>query len=170
MGVYGRFMLNVIKRAEAVPVMHNVLVPFDRFLFRATKGRASLAHFGAANTQVMQNLLLTTVGRKSGKRRDNPVLFLDHDGGFVIVGSRYGTETHPGWTYNLDADPQATVIVRGQERRVTARRLSEQELQAAVAGAREDLPGVAGLPGAHGPRVPCLPPTAARSRGVAPSR
>lgn len=129
MGVYGRFMLNVIKRAEAVPVMHNVLVPFDRFLFRATKGRASLAHFGAANTQVMQNLLLTTVGRKSGKRRDNPVLFLDHDGGFVIVGSRYGTETHPGWTYNLDADPQATVIVRGQERRVTARRLSEQELQ-----------------------------------------
>ncbi len=130
MGVYGRFMLTVIKRAEAVPVMHNVLVPLDRALFRATKGRASLAHVGAGNAQVMQNLLLTTVGRKSGKRRDSPVLFLDHDGGYVIVGSRYGSEQHPGWTYNLLADPQATVLVRGRQQRVTARRLSEAELKA----------------------------------------
>lgn len=130
MGVYGRFMLGVIKRAEAVPVMHNVLVPLDRTLFRATKGRASLAHIGAGRSQVMQNLLLTTVGRKSGKRRDSPVLFLDHEGGYVVVGSRYGTEQHPGWTYNLLADPQATVIVRGRTERVTARRLREEELQA----------------------------------------
>lgn len=128
MGLYARFMLATIKRAEAVPVMHNVLVPLDRFVYRATKGRASLAHFGTGRTQVMQNLLLRTVGRKSGKRRDNPVLFLDHDGGYVVVGSRYGTDTHPGWTYNLAADPDATVIVRGREERVTARRLSEQEL------------------------------------------
>ncbi len=130
MGAYGRFMLSVIKRAEAVPVMHNVLVPLDRTLFRVTKGRASLAHLGAGRAQVMQNLLLTTVGRKSGKRRDSPVLFLDHEGGYVVVGSRYGTETHPGWTYNLLADPQAKVIVRGREEQVTARRLSEDELQA----------------------------------------
>lgn len=130
MGAYGRFMLNLIKRAEAVPVMHNVLVPIDRLLFRATKGRASLAHFGAANTQVMQNLLLTTTGRKSGKRRDNPVLFLDHDNGYVVVGSRYGTDRHPGWTYNLLHDPRATVIVRGRTERVTARRLSPEELEA----------------------------------------
>jgi deazaflavin-dependent oxidoreductase (nitroreductase family) len=129
-GVYGRFMLNMIKRAEAVPVMHNLLVPLDRTLFKATKGRASLAHFGAGKSQVMQNLLLTTVGRKSGKRRDSPVLFLDHEGGYVVVGSRYGSEQHPGWTYNLLADPHASVIVRGREQRVTARRLSEDELEA----------------------------------------
>ena len=130
MGVYKRVMMDFVKRANTVPVLHNVIVPVDRALFRATKGRASLAHFGAANTQVMQNLLLTTVGRKSGKRRDSPVLFLDHDGGWVVVGSRYGSETHPGWTYNLIADPQAKVIVRGREHQVTARRLSADELQA----------------------------------------
>lgn len=129
MSLYGRFMLDVIRRAEAVPVIHNVLVPLDRRLFRATRGRASLAHLGAGRSQVMQNLLLTTVGRRSGKRRESPVLFLDHDGGYVIVGSRYGTETHPGWTYNLLADPHATVIVRGREEQVRARRLSEEELQ-----------------------------------------
>jgi deazaflavin-dependent oxidoreductase (nitroreductase family) len=130
MGVYSRFMLGFIRRAEAVPVMHNVLVPLDRVLFRATKGRASLAHFGAGKSQVMQNLLLRTVGRKSGKPRDNPVLFLDHDGGWVVVGSRYGTDSHPGWTYNLLADPRAKVIVRGREHPVTARKLTPGELQA----------------------------------------
>ncbi len=130
MGVYSRFMLSTIKRAQAVPVMHNVLVPLDRMIFRATKGRASLAHIGANNHQTMQNLLLTTVGRKSGKKRDNPLLFLDHDGGWVIVGSRYGTDTHPGWTYNLAADPQAKVIVRGSEHAVAARRITQDELDA----------------------------------------
>jgi hypothetical protein len=79
MGLYGRFMLSVIKRAEAVPVMHKLLVPLDRRIFRLTKGRASLAHFGAGNAQVMQNLLLTTTGRRSGKPRDTPLLFLDHE-------------------------------------------------------------------------------------------
>ena len=128
MGVYGRVMMGIAKRAEAVPLLHNVFVPVDRFVYRATKGRASLVHLGAGNAQVMQNLLLRTVGRKSGRRRDSPVLFLDHDGGYVVVGSRYGTDTHPGWTYNLLADPQATVVVRGREERVTARRLRPDEL------------------------------------------
>lgn len=128
MGVYGRFMLGFIRRAETVPVLHNVLVPIDRTIYKATRGRASLAHVGAGNAQVMQNLLLTTTGRKSGKPRDSPVLFLDHDGGYVVVGSRYGTETHPGWTYNLLGDPRARVLVRGRAQSVTARRLSPEEL------------------------------------------
>lgn len=128
MGIYGRVMLGVIRRAEAVPLIHNVLVPLDRAVFRATQGRASLAHIGAGKAQVMQNLLLTTTGRKSGTPRDSPVLFLDHAGGYVVVGSRYGTDSHPGWTYNLLAAPQATVLVRGRRESVTARRLSPAEL------------------------------------------
>lgn len=130
MGIYSRFMLATIKRAEAVPLMHNVLVPLDRQVFKLTKGRASLAHFGRDNSQVMQNLLLTTTGRKSGKPRATPLLYLDHDGGYVIVGSRYGTEKHPLWTLNLAADPHAKVIVRGVEMDVLARRLSPDELSA----------------------------------------
>jgi len=127
--LYGRVMLGVIRRAEAVPVIHNVLVPIDRALFKATRGRASLAHVGAGKAQVMQNLLLTTTGRRSGRKRDSPVLFLDHDGGYVVVGSRYGTDSHPGWTFNLMAEPRAEVLVRGRRQAVTARKLSESELR-----------------------------------------
>jgi deazaflavin-dependent oxidoreductase (nitroreductase family) len=127
-GLYSRFMLATIRRAEVVPLLHNVLVPLDRRLFKLTKGRASLAHFGRDNSQVMQNLLLTTTGRRSGKPRATPLLYLDHDGGYVIVGSRYGTDKHPLWTLNLAADPHAKVIVRGVEHEVDARRLTPEEL------------------------------------------
>jgi len=120
-----------LTRSEAaVPLVHHVVVPLDRRIFKATKGRMSLTHLGSSlNRRAMQDLLLTTTGAKSGKQRSTPVLFLDHEGGFVIVGSRYGTETHPHWTANLLATPQATVLVRGRELRVDARRLSQQDVE-----------------------------------------
>ncbi len=113
-----------------MPLVHNVVVPLDRRIFKATRGRMSLTHLGSSlKRRAMQDLLLTTTGAKSGKQRSTPVLFLDHDGGFVIVGSRYGTETHPHWTANLLAKPEATVLVRGQDLHVHARRLAEQEVE-----------------------------------------
>lgn len=129
MGLYSRTMLAFVATERAIPLMHNVVVPLDRALFKATRGRASLAHLGAAGRRsAMQNLLLTTTGRKSGKPRSSPVLFLDEDGGYVVVGSRYGTDSHPLWTANLLADPRATVLVRGREQAVVAERLSPEQL------------------------------------------
>jgi deazaflavin-dependent oxidoreductase (nitroreductase family) len=130
MGLYTRVLMALTRSEAAVPLVHNVVVPLDRRIFKATKGRMSLTHLGSSlKRRAMQDLLLTTTGAKSGKQRSTPVLFLDHDGGFVIVGSRYGTETHPHWTANLLAKPEATVLVRGQELRVNARRLTPQEVE-----------------------------------------
>jgi deazaflavin-dependent oxidoreductase (nitroreductase family) len=130
MGLYTRVLMALTRSEAAVPLVHNVVVPLDRRIFKATKGRMSLTHLGSSlKRRAMQDLLLTTTGAKSGKQRSTPVLFLDRDGGFVIVGSRYGTETHPHWTANLLAKPEATVLVRGQELRVNARRLTEQEVE-----------------------------------------
>jgi len=131
MGLYSRFLMAFTRSAAAVPIVHHVVVPLDRRIFKATKGRMSLTHLGSSlKRHAMQDLLLTTTGAKSGKQRSTPVLFLDHDGGYVIVGSRYGTDAHPHWSANLLAHPEATVLVRGQEQRVTARRISEAELTA----------------------------------------
>lgn len=52
-------------------------------------------------------LLLYTVGRKIGEVRRNPVLYFDHEGKRVIVGSKGGDEAHPRWFSNLVADPRA---------------------------------------------------------------
>jgi deazaflavin-dependent oxidoreductase (nitroreductase family) len=129
MGLYSRALMALTRSSAAVPLVHNVVVPLDRRVFALTKGRMSLTHLGASTERnVLQDLLLSTTGKRTGKRRSTPVLFLDHDDGYVVVGSRYGTDAHPHWTANLLATPQATVLVRGREQQVRARRLRPQEL------------------------------------------
>lgn len=56
-------------------------------------------------------LLLTTVGRKSGKRRTRPLLFVPDGEAMVIVGSAGNGERHPFWWANLQANPRANVQV-----------------------------------------------------------
>jgi F420H(2)-dependent quinone reductase len=56
-------------------------------------------------------LLLTTIGRKSGKTYITPLGCFDQEGGYVIVASNGGQPTHPAWYYNLKSSPQVTVQV-----------------------------------------------------------
>ena len=129
MGLYTNFVLALSRSKAAVPLVHNVIVPIDRRVFKLTTGRMSLRHRGTSlNRNALHDLLLTTTGKRSGKQRSTPVLFLDHDGGYVIVGSRYGTDSHPHWTANLLAKPEATVLVRGREEKVRAHKLTQSEL------------------------------------------
>jgi deazaflavin-dependent oxidoreductase (nitroreductase family) len=54
-------------------------------------------------------LLLTTTGRKSGKVHTTPLGWFDRPGGYVIVASNGGGPRHPGWYFNLQSKPQATI-------------------------------------------------------------
>jgi F420H(2)-dependent quinone reductase len=65
--------------------------------------------------------LLTTTGRRSGRRRTVPLLYLPDGDDLVVVASRGGMGTHPAWYLNLLADPAATVQVGASTRRVLAR-------------------------------------------------
>lgn len=59
--------------------------------------------------------LLTTTGRKSGKRRTVPVSFLRDDECLIVVGSNGGLPAAPQWTANLRSEPAAEVQI-GRER------------------------------------------------------
>lgn len=65
-------------------------------------------------------LLLTTTGRKSGKERTIPLLYLRVGEDLVVVGSNGGTATHPAWWLNLKSVPEATVEVGGRKTCVRA--------------------------------------------------
>jgi deazaflavin-dependent oxidoreductase (nitroreductase family) len=94
----------------------------DRFLNRVTGGRFMMTgdrHFPA--------LVLATTGAKTGQRRETPLGTVPHDGGFLVVGSNYGKPTHPAWTANLLANPDAEVTFKGERFPVRARLLSETE-------------------------------------------
>ena len=75
----------------------------------------------------MPILLLTTSGRKSGKARTTPLLYLDQDGAYVVVGSAAGRDQHPAWYLNLAAAPEAQVRVGKQTTPVQARMAEGEE-------------------------------------------
>ncbi|GAA0948899.1 nitroreductase family deazaflavin-dependent oxidoreductase [Actinocorallia libanotica] len=59
----------------------------------------------------VNDLLLTTRGRKSGELRRTALVYgLDGDR-YVLVASNRGADRHPAWYLNLLADPFATVQV-----------------------------------------------------------
>jgi len=83
-------------------------------VYRATGGKL----FGRMGKSPI--LLLNTVGRKSGKKRTTPLLYVMDGEGFVIIASKGGAPTHPAWYLNLIANPDATVEVGDREVRVRA--------------------------------------------------
>jgi deazaflavin-dependent oxidoreductase (nitroreductase family) len=72
-------------------------------------------------------LLLTTRGRKSGAERVTPLIFRPHGDAYLIVASRGGTDTPPGWYVNLKAEPDVQVQVRGEVFRAHARDATPDE-------------------------------------------
>jgi len=72
-------------------------------------------------------LMLTTKGRKTGRARTTPVLYLQDGADFIIVASFGGNDMHPAWYLNLEHCPEAEVTVKGARRRVLARKVSAEE-------------------------------------------
>jgi deazaflavin-dependent oxidoreductase (nitroreductase family) len=98
------------------------LVPLDRWLLSRTKGRVTaLGPFG------LQVLVLTTIGRKSGQRRQSPLIYTRDGDRLYLFGSNFGQATHPAWTGNLLANPDAWVTMGGREIPVRATRLEGSE-------------------------------------------
>ncbi|GAA2390867.1 nitroreductase family deazaflavin-dependent oxidoreductase [Nonomuraea africana] len=69
------------------------------------------------------NLVLTTVGRKSGTRRRTGVFFGQDGERYILVasGSVPGAPGLPNWYLNLRANPEAEVQVRAERFAVRAR-------------------------------------------------
>jgi deazaflavin-dependent oxidoreductase (nitroreductase family) len=63
-------------------------------------------------------LLLTTVGAKTGKKRQAVLGRFadpDHPGAWLIVGSGAGSQRHPSWCYNLAKNPDEVWVKVGKD-------------------------------------------------------
>jgi len=74
-------------------------------------------------------LLLTTTGRRSGKQRTVPLLYLMDGRNVVLVASNGGTVSHPTWWLNLQSTSEAWIQIKGIRRRVKAEQASAAEKQ-----------------------------------------
>jgi deazaflavin-dependent oxidoreductase (nitroreductase family) len=64
-------------------------------------------------------LLLTTTGRRSGRRRTLPVIYVPGEDP-LLVASNGGAPQHPHWYRNLLAEPHAEIVIGRAGRRVVA--------------------------------------------------
>ncbi|MCO8270066.1 nitroreductase family deazaflavin-dependent oxidoreductase [Actinoplanes sp. TRM 88003] len=80
-------------------------------------------------------LVLTTIGRKSGAERQNPVNYFPGDRGadsWLIVASAAGAAGNPAWYYNLAAHPdQVRIEIGGRAIPVTAEQLTTPDREPA---------------------------------------
>lgn len=72
-------------------------------------------------------LLLTTTGRRSGKARTTPLIYGEHDGGYVVIASKGGAPEHPDWYRNLAEHPEVEVRVGSDVFAATARTADTDE-------------------------------------------
>lgn len=68
-----------------------------------------------------RNLLLRTVGAKTGQQRTNALSYARDGRDYVIVASMGGAPRSPGWYHNLRAHPDAEIQVATTRIPVTAR-------------------------------------------------
>jgi deazaflavin-dependent oxidoreductase (nitroreductase family) len=60
---------------------------------------------------IRPTLLLTTLGARSGEPRAVPLLYQPCGEGYVVVGSRGGSNRHPAWYLNLLTHPDCSAQV-----------------------------------------------------------
>lgn len=91
------------------------------FLYRLSNGKVGGSMHGAPV------LLLTTLGRKSGRKHTNPVLYARDGNRIAIVASNGGRDKDPSWWKNLRQTPEAQIRIKRDEFRVRAERASDEQ-------------------------------------------
>src|SRR3954447_21407289 len=91
-------------------------------ILKASGGRVGDKGFG------MPVVILTTTGRKSGKRRETMLTTPVHDDGRVVLVASYGgDDRHPAWFLNLRDNPDVELEMEGEKRPMRARVASADE-------------------------------------------
>lgn len=93
--------------------------------YRLSRGKAGSHISGEAGERPV--LLLTTTGRRTGRPRTVPLVYLRDDNSYLVVGANAGRDQDPAWVHNLEATPSAEIQVGDRRLAVRAARLPEAE-------------------------------------------
>jgi deazaflavin-dependent oxidoreductase (nitroreductase family) len=80
----------------------------DPWLLRVSGGRVDHA-FGQ-----IPIVLVTVRGARSGVERTVPLLYFSDGDDVILIASSYGRAKYPAWYYNLKANPDVRLEVRGR--------------------------------------------------------
>lgn len=95
--------------------------PLHRRLYRLTRGRLPFVGSGRV-------LLLTVIGRRSGRPRTTPLFYLRDGTRLVVCNVRPRGERSNPWVANVRAAGRVTVEIGSQRREVRAREAGVEEV------------------------------------------
>ncbi|TDD41872.1 nitroreductase/quinone reductase family protein [Saccharopolyspora elongata] len=87
-------------------------------------------------------VVLTTIGAKSGRRREGPVGYFEVDGKPLVVASAMGGPKNPAWYHNIAKNPQVTVETGTETYEAIATITTGAERDALFAGVVAQDPGM----------------------------
>lgn len=108
---------------RAMSLFQRLFVPFHVLVYRLSGGRL-LGRLGG-----LPVLLLSTTGRRTGKQRTMPLLYLEEDGALAVAASAAGADRHPAWYGNLVANPTVEVHTRDGRREMLAETAADEDRQ-----------------------------------------
>ena len=103
------------------PYVIKAVSAFHTLIYRLTRGRLG------GRIDSLPILLLTTRGRKSGRRRTTPLVYLRDGEELVLIASYGGRDEQPAWFWNLESNPQAQVQIGGRPIPMLARKATSDE-------------------------------------------
>lgn len=106
---------------QLLKFLRKLITDGNVWLLRVTRGRLGNSFLG------VPVLLMTTVGRKSGQNRTQPLYYFDDGEQVLLVASNAGTESDPAWLLNMQANPQVTVNMNGLDIKMSGRVATAQE-------------------------------------------
>lgn len=112
----------------------HVLARIDPLTLRLSGGRIS-------TLPTKPILLLRHTGAKSGLRRETSLQFAVNNNSLIVVAANGGQPRHPGWYFNLKANPDCEVIVRHRSGRYVATELTGDDRNQAWIRMLEIFPG-----------------------------
>lgn len=106
----------------ATAFVRRILHHVDAILLHISDGRLDVTRLSG-----LPVVEITTVGAKSGVPRSLPLAGFPDGKNIILIASNFGGATHPGWYFNLKANPECVLSKGGQRGNFIAREAQAQE-------------------------------------------
>ena len=130
-----RFVVWLSTNPVATWLIKHFASPLDPLIFKATNGRLT-----STGRPFMPMLTMTAIGRSSGRPRSVQLACVEHEGDHLIVASAMGQPKHPAWRYNIEANPDVQIQMRGERFDARAEMLNDAKKEQVWASIRQAIP------------------------------
>ena len=115
---FQRFLMSRPATAFVQRILHHV----DAILLRISAGRLDVTRLSG-----LPVVEIITIGAKSGMPRSLPLAGFPDGNNIILIASNFGRAHHPGWYFNLKANPECVLSKGGRRAVFIAREAEAQE-------------------------------------------